>query len=134
MFLKLVLLFTCIPLIELSILMKLGAAYGVGLTLFIIIGTGILGAYLAKLEGYRVLFRIQQETKTGRMPAAELVDAVLIFVAGVLLLTPGLLTDILGFCILFPGTRIVFKRWIVKKIKEKMGPGFQPQNMHYPIE
>ena len=134
MFLKLVLLFTIIPLTELYILMKLGAHFGVGITLFLVIGTGVLGAYLARLEGYRVLFKIQQETRVGRMPASELIDAGLIFAAGVVLLTPGLLTDILGFFILFPATRAIFKRWLMRKIKNAMERSSGFTDIHYHVE
>ncbi len=134
MFLKLVLLFTIIPLTELYILMKLGAHFGVGITLFLVIGTGVLGAYLARLEGYRVLFKIQQETRVGRMPASELIDAGLIFAAGVVLLTPGLLTDILGFFILFPATRAILKRWLMRKIKNAMERSRGFTDIHYHVE
>ena len=134
MFLKLVLLFTLIPLAEIYILMKLGAHFGIGTTLFIVIGTGVLGAYLARLEGYRVLFRIQQETRTGHMPTEGLIDAALIFVAGVVLLTPGLITDILGFFVLIPPTRAICKRWIVRKIKQAMERSQGFTNIQYHIK
>lgn len=120
MLLKLFLCFTIIPLVEVSILMHLGAMFGVGLTLFIVVGTGFLGAYLAKREGYRVLFQIQQEMQAGRLPANELIDALLIFVSGVVLITPGLLTDCAGFILLFPFTRSRMKEWIVRKIQSRI--------------
>ena len=123
MLLKLVLLFTLIPLTELYILMKLGAHFGVGVTLLVVIGTGVLGAYLARLEGYRVMMNMKAEMNAGRMPADKIIDGVLVFVAGILLLTPGLLTDIFGFCVLFPVTRAHIKKWIMDNIKRSMSRG-----------
>ena len=131
MFLKLVLLFTLIPLTELYILMQLGAHFGVGITLFVVIGTGVLGAYLAKREGYRILFRMQQEMNAGRMPASQMIDGLLVFAAGVVLLTPGLLTDILGFFILFPYTRSIVKQWIMTKVSDAMQRGGGHTDIRY---
>lgn len=123
MFLKLFLLFTLVPLIELYLLLKLGMIFGLGVTLIIVIGTGALGAALAKHEGLRVWFRIQQEMQAGRFPGDELLDGFLIFTSGVLLITPGLLTDILGFLILSPSTRFIFKQWLMKKVRQMMASG-----------
>ena len=123
MFLRLFLLFTLVPILELYILVKLGTIFGVGITLLVVIGTGILGASLAKREGLKVWFRIQGEMQNGRFPGNELLDGFLIFVAGVLLLTPGLLTDILGFLTLIPWTRDIFKKWIKEKVRKMMDSG-----------
>ena len=123
MFLRLFLLFTLVPVVELYILVKLGTTFGVGLTLLIVIGTGILGATLSKREGLKVWFRIQEEMQNGRFPGNELLDGCLIFAAGALLLTPGLLTDILGFLMLIPRTRSIFKKWIKEKVRKMMDSG-----------
>ncbi|NOX96558.1 MAG: membrane protein FxsA [Nitrospirae bacterium] len=123
MFLRLFLLFTLVPVLELYILVKLGTIFGVGLTLLVVIGTGILGATLSKREGLKVWFRIQEEMQNGRFPGNELLDGFLIFIAGVLLLTPGLLTDILGFLTLIPWTRAIFKKWIKEKVRKMMDSG-----------
>lgn len=123
MFLRLLLLFTLVPIVELYILVKLGTIFGVGLTLLVVIGTGVLGAALSKREGLKVWFRIQGEMQNGRFPGNELLDGFLIFVAGVLLLTPGLLTDILGFLMLIPWTRSIFKKWIKEKVRKMMDSG-----------
>jgi len=131
MFLKLILLFTLIPVIEIYILIKLGASFGVGVTLVIVVGTGVLGAYLAKREGYRIFYRIQQETRAGRVPAGEMVDALLVFISGVVLLTPGLITDIAGVLLLFPLTRMFFKEWLMRKFQEHLRRGYT--NIHYHI-
>jgi len=123
LFLRLFLLFTLVPILELYILVKLGTRFGVGLTLLVVIGTGILGASLAKREGLKVWFRIQAEMQNGRFPGDELLDGFLILISGVLLLTPGLLTDILGFLTLIPWTRTIFKKWIKEKVRKMMDSG-----------
>jgi len=118
MFIKLLLLFTIFPFIEIYLLMKLGAHFGFLTTLFVVIGTGALGAYLAKMEGIRVLARISNEYRSGRYPTDDLIDAGLLCVAGLVLITPGLITDILGLCLLFPITRTQLREAIKKKIQE----------------
>ena len=122
-FMKLFLLFTMVPILELYILMKLGASFGVESTLLLVIGTGILGAYLAKREGAIAWLRIQREMSIGRFPGNELLDGFLVLIAGIVLLTPGLLTDIAGFIILFPVSRYFIRELIKKKIKKMMQEG-----------
>lgn len=116
MFIRLLLLFTIVPLLELYILIKLSTVFGVLTTISIIIGTGILGAYHAKKQGVSVMHRIREEMRYGRFPADELIDGLLLLIAGVVLITPGLLTDLTGFLILFPATRAHIKNWVKKKI------------------
>ncbi|MFQ5904587.1 MAG: FxsA family protein, partial [Candidatus Binatia bacterium] len=89
---RLFLLFTIVPLIELYLLIKIGSYLGALNTVLLIVITGILGALLARLEGLRVLRQIVQNLSQGIVPAEELVDGVLIFIAGILLVTPGVLT------------------------------------------
>jgi UPF0716 protein FxsA len=123
MFLKLFLLFTLIPTIEIIILIKLSSVFGIFSTLFLVIGTGLLGAFLARLEGLRVFFKIQAEMRSGKMPARDMLDGLLLLVAGVVLITPGLLTDIMGFVFLFPVTRKWVITYIMKKIEQSMHRG-----------
>jgi len=120
MLFRLILLFTVIPLIELSLLIELGSRIGLGSTIAIVIITGILGAYLAKYEGFRIFFRIRQELSAGHLPAEELLDGVIILSGGLLLLTPGLITDAIGFLALIPLTRSHIKRFLKRKFKQKM--------------
>ena len=70
-----------------------------------VIVTGLIGATLAERQGFRVWAKIQTELRSGRMPAAELVDGLLILIGGVVLITPGLLTDLCGFALMFPAVR-----------------------------
>ena len=112
MLLKLFLAFTLIPVIEIYFLIQVGSLFGAFTTVLIVIGTGILGAYLARLQGLRTMFKVRDTLSQGMMPAEELMDALLIVVAGVVLLTPGFLTDIAGFLLLIPPTRKIIKRWL----------------------
>lgn len=117
MFSKLLAVFIGVPLLEVLILIKLGEVMGFWNTILLVIGTGIVGAYMAKLYGLTIWYQIQNDLQAGRMPADKLVDGLLILVGGVVLLTPGLLTDILGLALLFPLTRMVFKEWLKTKLK-----------------
>ena len=114
----LILLFTFVPMIELYFLIRVGHSIGAMNTVIIVIVTGVLGAVFAKMEGLRVLSRMQQSIESGAMPASELFDGVLILVGGILLITPGILTDIIGFIFIMPFTRHFLKKWIRQKIQE----------------
>ena len=84
-------------------------------TILLVLGTGVLGAFLAKLEGLRTLRQIQRNLSQGIVPAEEMMDGVIILVAGLLLITPGILTDAFGFLMLIPTTRNAFKRWLRRR-------------------
>jgi len=116
MFLKLFLAFTLIPMIELYLLIKLGAVIGAFNTLLLVILTGATGAYLARLQGLQVMFRVRERLQQGEMPAEDMLDALIIFIAGIVLLTPGLLTDIAGLLLLLPSIRFRFKVWLRHKL------------------
>ena len=105
MFFKLLLLFTVVPAIELYLLIWLGQHIGAGLTVLIIIATGAIGAALAKREGLGVLRSIQEETLRGVPPGDRLIEGVLVLVGGVLLITPGVLSDLTGIFLIMPWTR-----------------------------
>ena len=119
MLLKLFLAFTLIPLVEIYLLIKLGQNFGAITSILLVIFTGILGAYLARMEGLRTLFRIQETMREGRMPGEELLDALLIAIAGLVLITPGFITDVVGFLLLFPFTRMLAKNWLIERIRAK---------------
>ena len=115
MFLKLFLAFTLIPAAEIYVFIKIGGFIGALNTVLVIIITGVLGAYLARLQGMHTLYKIQTNLHQGIMPTEELIDALIILSAGVTLLTPGFLTDIAGLLLLVPRTRLYLKRWLKKK-------------------
>ncbi len=115
MLLKLFLAFTLIPAFEIYLLLQIGQVIGAFNTFFLVILSGFLGAYLARMQGLYTMQRVRDNLDQGIMPAEELVDALLILVAGIVLLTPGFFTDILGLSILFPPSRFYFKRWLRRK-------------------
>ena len=122
MFVRLALLFTMVPLVELYLLIRVGAMIGVEATIAMVVGTGILGAWLARLQGLKVLKQVQASLEAGQVPTDAIVDGVLILVAAAVLLTPGLLTDAVGFVLLIPqGRRLV--RGAVRRVMAKGQPG-----------
>jgi len=119
MFLRLLLLFTVVPLIELFLLVKLGTVIGIAPTILIVIFTGVLGAWLARWQGLGVLRRVSEDLAAGRLPADALIDGLLILIAGAVLLTPGLLTDALGFVLLVPQGRTVVRRAVAARLEQR---------------
>lgn len=116
----LAILFFLVPIVELYLLIKIGSAIGALNTIMLVILTAVGGAYLAKREGLRTLYKIRENMLQGIMPAEGLVDACIIFFAGVLLLTPGFLTDTLGLLLLLPKTREIFKEYMKQWIRYKI--------------
>ncbi len=118
MFGKLLILFISVPLLEVLILVKMGETFGFWPTVMLVIVTGFFGALLARIEGFRTWQNIQKELRAGQVPAEKMIDALLLFMAGLLLITPGVLTDIAGFLLLIPPTRYVFKQWLRRKFDD----------------
>ena len=102
MFARLLILFTVVPLVELALLIKLGNVIGLWPTIFIVIGTGVLGAALARSQGTRTVGAIRAELAQGKAPTESLLNGLLILVGGVVLLTPGCLRIFWGFHFLSP--------------------------------
>ena len=123
MFIQLLFLFVVVPFVELYILIELGTRIGAMPTLGIVIITGIAGAALAKHQGLEVLRRIQTEMKYMQMPGDAMFDGVLVLVGGILLMTPGILTDITGFLLLIPFSRSIFKLYLKEWIRRKIQSG-----------
>lgn len=113
MFFRLILLFTVIPVVELIILIQLGKYIGIWPTVFIIVGTGLLGINLVRIQGLRILFKIKENLSEGHIPAEELLDGLCVLVGGAMLLTPGLITDTFGFILVIPRTRKTAKKFII---------------------
>ncbi|MGB0715723.1 MAG: FxsA family protein [Phycisphaerae bacterium] len=120
MLLWLFLLFTCIPLLELALLFEVAKRTSFGATILLVILTGSIGAYLARREGIRALQRIQDAASRSESPTSAMWDAVLILIAGVVLITPGILTDFLGFSLLLPPVRRLLgnglSRWLQRRM------------------
>lgn len=121
MFRKLALAFIAIPLVEVILLIALTKVISFPATLAIVIITGIAGAALTKSQGLRALLAFKSGATS---PQAAATDGMLILIAGVLLITPGVLTDFLGFALLTPGIRNQLRVKVGETAKAKMGFGF----------
>ena len=127
MLLMLMLLFVLVPLVELTILVYLGTIIGALYTILIVVLTGILGAILTRSQGLAVLSKIRINLQHGVLPANELFDGALILIGGLLLLTPGIITDILGLAALVPRTRHIIQKLIRSLIYRRIQRG----QIHY---
>ena len=128
---KWVLLFVGFPLLELWLILKLGSVMGWGVTLWLILMTGVIGGSLAHRQGFAIIQRIQMEMGQGRMPAGALLDGLFILVAGLVLITPGMITDLIGFCLLIPQIRRMVgaraRRWLAQRFQMPQ-PTARPQD------
>ena len=106
---RLLFLFILVPLLELYILIKIGGYLGAFPTVALVVFTALLGLVLARFEGLRTLQQIRQSLSQGIVPAEEMVDGVLIFIGGILLIIPGVLTDLFALVLLIPYTRTIFQ-------------------------
>ena len=122
-FIKLLILFVIVPVTELYILIEVGKKIGSLTTIGIIILTGILGAYLVKNQGFMILNKIQADLNEEIMPGDSLIQGTIILVGGILLLTPGFVTDCIGFIFLIPVSRKVVKKYLLKWLKGKIKEG-----------
>jgi len=120
MFVRLLLLFTAVPALELILLIQLGRHVGFWPTAALVLGTGVVGAWLARREGLKVFRAVSTEMAEGRMPTDHLLDGLLILMAGAVLLTPGLLTDAVGFFLLAPPGRRLIRTAVSKAISERI--------------
>ncbi|MCB9507138.1 MAG: FxsA family protein [Myxococcales bacterium] len=118
---RLFLLFTVTTTVELAILVQLGRMMGFAPTLGLVLVTGALGAALARREGLRTLGDIQRSLAAGELPTDGLLDGVCILLAGALLVTPGVLTDMTGFLLLIPASR----GWLRRRIAAQLGQRIQ---------
>ncbi|MFQ5601862.1 MAG: FxsA family protein [bacterium] len=132
MLIRLLLLFTVVPLLELALLIELGKAVGLFNTIAIVITTGVAGAYLARSQGFGLLSRIQKELALGHMPAESLIDGAMILAGAILLLTPGLITDTLGLALLLPFTRAIIKIYLKNYFQKKIHQG--EIQVHYRVD
>lgn len=123
MFAKLFALFTIVPILELFVLIPLAGEIGVPWTLAIIAMTALVGAFLGKQQGTRAWKAVTEDLTSGALPADSIVDGLLVFAGCILLVTPGVLTDLVGLSLLFPFTRApiraLTKRRFAKRIEQQ---------------
>ena len=121
-FTKLLAIFIFVPLMEIYILIEAGRIIGLGPTIGLILLTGVAGAWLTRSQGIEILRRIQEETGRGQMPAVHLIEGAMVLVGGLLLLTPGFFTDLLGFSFLAPLTRKLWRKtlhdWLEMQVRQ----------------
>ncbi|MGE0267185.1 MAG: FxsA family protein [Candidatus Omnitrophota bacterium] len=123
MFPYLIILFTVLPAIELLILIEVGSHIGALNTILLIIVTGVVGASLARMQGFIVLNKIKASLERGQLPSAELLDGLMILTGGIVLLTPGFVSDVIGLFLLIPVTRSIIKLLVQKKMEEMIKTG-----------
>lgn len=119
----LALLIIIIPAIDIGVLLVSGKTLGVFPTIALIIVTGVVGAYLAKREGLQTIKRAQEQLAYGQIPGESVLDGICILIGGTLLLTPGFITDLVGFLLLFPPSRKPFKFFMIKALRKRIERG-----------
>ena len=110
----LLVLFLCIPLIEIYLLIKVGRLIGAVPTVLLVVATAILGAVLLRWQGFSTMYRVRSMLAHGELPAVEMLEGVVLLISGALLLTPGFFTDTVGFLGLLPSLRRAAVIWFMK--------------------
>lgn len=107
--------FIAVPIMEIWLLLRVGNAIGGGTTILIVIFTAVLGAYLVRQQGFATLRSVQNQMNAGRIPAMEMAEGLALLIAGAVLLTPGFVTDAIGFALLMPPLRRAFLHWFINQ-------------------
>jgi UPF0716 protein FxsA len=134
MLLPLVLLFVVVPIAELAVVIQVGQAIGVWWTIALLIADSILGSILMRAQGRAAWRRFNEALHAGRVPAREVLDGGLVMFGGLLLLTPGFITDVLGLVLLVPPTRAIVRRVLARRLAQRMvmstsGPRERPDDV-----
>jgi UPF0716 protein FxsA len=122
-FIRLFILFTLIPIIEVYLIIKTGQIIGPVPTILLLLAISAAGAWLVRAQGFQTMRSIQSELSQGRLPAGQLMDGAMVLVGGVLLLTPGFFTDLLGIFFLIPLTRSLIKQLIGRWLQQRLDRG-----------
>lgn len=120
MLLPLALLFVAVPIAEIFLLIQVGQAIGAWWTIAILVADSILGAVLLRLQSRATWRRFGETMRAGRVPAREVIDGALVIAGGVLLLTPGFLSDAFGLLLLLPPTRAVVRAIVARRLAHRM--------------
>lgn len=107
--------FIVVPIVEMVILIEVGGIIGALPTVGLVVLTATLGIWLLRLEGMATLARVQTRLDRGELPETELLEGIMLIVGGALLLTPGFVTDAIGFACILPGLRRPIARWIIRR-------------------
>jgi UPF0716 protein FxsA len=117
---RLLLLMTVVPAVELYLLIKIGGLVGPLTTIWLVILTGVVGASLARREGLSVLRQVQEDSRKGVAPTQSLTEALMVLIGGILLITPGVVTDLVGLLSIFPWTRRLVAPMLGRSIKSRI--------------
>ncbi|EKF9207466.1 membrane protein FxsA [Vibrio cholerae] len=132
MFPILLFLFIAVPVIEIALFIQVGGVLGVWPTIALVLLTAIAGASLVRSQGLQTLLTVQQRLAQGQLPAQQILEGVMLAVAGVLLLTPGFFTDILGMLVLLPAPRAYLAKQLMSRVVvgniHASGAGFEQPN------
>ncbi|ANE48442.1 hypothetical protein SY83_21585 [Paenibacillus swuensis] len=123
MFRIIVVLMVVVPALEIWGMLTMGRLIGGWQTFVFILMTGFVGAFLAKREARKVLAAAREQMQSGQVPGTPILDGICILVGGLLLLTPGFITDLLGFMLVFPLTRPLFRAGLQAFIQKKLSQG-----------
>ena len=121
MFVLLAIVFLLVPIAELYVIVQVAGAIGVPETILVLIGMSLLGAWLARIAGVSVLYRLQRTVRAGRVPSVEIVDGALVLLAGALMITPGFLSDLLAIFLLLPPSRALVRGVVLRRIRARGG-------------
>jgi UPF0716 protein FxsA len=117
------LLLVLVPVVELFVAVEVADAIGVGLTILALVALAVGGIWLVKAEGLGVLRRVQRQLEAGELPAADVVDGLLILAAGVLMLVPGFVTAAVGLLLLIPFTRRPVRTLVLRRLERRLARG-----------
>ncbi|MDE2874839.1 MAG: FxsA family protein [Gemmatimonadota bacterium] len=120
---RLILIFVAVPVLELVLLLRIGQWIGTMPTVALVVATGVAGAALARQQGLRAFLAVQRELAEGRLPGRSLLDGLSILVGGAFLLTPGVMTDVLGFGLLVPASRRWLQRLARRRLERRIREG-----------
>jgi len=133
--LLILLLFIAVPLAEIAILVKVGQQIGLLWTILIVILTAVIGTSLLRAQGFGVMARASEALASGKMPVEPVIEGLFLLIAGAFLLTPGLITDTVGFLLLIPIIRMAVARWTLHRLLKSgalhvsgLGGGAGPQS------
>ncbi len=120
MFAKLFLLFAIMPIVEIALLVNMSGVIGGWNTIALVIATAFLGAHLVRQQGIATFAKVQDKFRSGGLPGQELAEAMLLLVAGVLLVTPGFVTDVIGLLFCLPFTRPLIVKALIREFGHKV--------------
>jgi len=112
-------IFLVVPFVELYVILQVGHAIGALNTIAVLILVSMLGAWLVKREGISVVRRAQERIAQGAVPGREVIDGVLILLAGALLITPGFLSDVVGVLLLLPPVRAALRATVTRRLRRR---------------